>query len=38
MEAFRLSEFEKCCGNYTLAQDNHSKSNQGILRGLHYQL
>nr|WP_298056670.1 dTDP-4-dehydrorhamnose 3,5-epimerase [uncultured Halomonas sp.] len=38
METFRQSEFEKHCGNYTFVQDNHSKSKQGILRGLHYQL
>lgn len=38
METFRQSEFEKHCGNYTFVQDNHSKSAQGILRGLHYQL
>ncbi|SEG55056.1 dTDP-4-dehydrorhamnose 3,5-epimerase [Marinobacterium lutimaris] len=38
METFRQSEFERHCGNYTFVQDNHSKSKQGILRGLHYQL
>jgi len=38
METFRQSEFEKHCGEYTFVQDNHSKSKQGILRGLHYQL
>lgn len=38
METFRQSEFEKQCGKYTFVQDNHSKSKQGILRGLHYQL
>lgn len=38
MESFRQSEFEKHCGNYQFVQDNHSKSKQGILRGLHYQL
>lgn len=38
METFRQSEFEKHCGNYQFVQDNHSKSKQGILRGLHYQL
>lgn len=37
METFRQSEFEKHCGQYTFVQDNHSKSGQGILRGLHYQ-
>lgn len=38
METFRQSEFEQHCGSYTFVQDNHSKSKQGILRGLHYQL
>ncbi|WP_445396787.1 dTDP-4-dehydrorhamnose 3,5-epimerase [Zobellella sp. An-6] len=38
METFRQSEFEQHCGNYQFVQDNHSKSKQGILRGLHYQL
>lgn len=37
METFRQSEFEKHCGDYQFVQDNHSKSVQGILRGLHYQ-
>ena len=37
METFRQSEFETHCGNYQFVQDNHSKSVQGILRGLHYQ-
>jgi dTDP-4-dehydrorhamnose 3,5-epimerase len=38
METFRQSEFEQHCGDYSFVQDNHSKSRQGILRGLHYQL
>lgn len=37
METFRQSEFEQHCGAYTFVQDNHSRSRQGILRGLHYQ-
>lgn len=37
METFRQSEFENHCGPYQFVQDNHSKSKQGILRGLHYQ-
>lgn len=37
MESFRQSEFEENCGNYEFVQDNHSSSNYGILRGLHYQ-
>jgi len=38
METFRQNEFEAHCGPYTFVQDNHSKSRQGVLRGLHYQL
>lgn len=38
METFRQNEFEQHCGPYQFVQDNHSKSRQGILRGLHYQL
>lgn len=38
LETFRQSEFEKHCGKYQFVQDNHSRSAQGILRGLHYQL
>ena len=38
LETFRQSEFEQHCGNFQFVQDNHSKSRQGILRGLHYQL
>ncbi|MGP9632691.1 dTDP-4-dehydrorhamnose 3,5-epimerase [Halomonas sp. AOP43-A1-21] len=38
LETFRQNEFEAHCGNYQFVQDNHSKSAQGILRGLHYQL
>ncbi|SES68915.1 dTDP-4-dehydrorhamnose 3,5-epimerase [Thalassotalea agarivorans] len=37
METFRLSLFNEQCGERTFVQDNHSKSTQGILRGLHYQ-
>lgn len=37
METFRQSEFEQHCGLYSFVQDNHSKSLQGTLRGLHYQ-
>lgn len=38
METFRQSEFEQHCGPYKLVQENHSRSYQGTLRGLHYQL
>lgn len=37
METFRQSDFEAHCGDYQFVQDNHSKSKQGILRGLHCQ-
>lgn len=38
LETFRQNEFEGHCGKHQFVQDNHSKSSQGILRGLHYQL
>lgn len=38
METFRQNEFEQNCGDYQFVQDNHSRSSQGTLRGLHYQL
>ena len=37
METFRVPLFNEVCGERIFVQDNHSKSNQGILRGLHYQ-
>jgi dTDP-4-dehydrorhamnose 3,5-epimerase len=37
METFRAQEFAKRTGAKNFVQDNHSKSVQGILRGLHYQ-
>lgn len=37
METFRADEFAKVTGAKPFVQDNHSKSVQGILRGLHYQ-
>lgn len=37
LETFRASEFEEHCAPVQFVQDNHSKSTQGILRGLHYQ-
>lgn len=37
METFRADEFVRQTGAKPLVQDNHSKSVQGILRGLHYQ-
>ena len=38
LETFRNDWFKKECANVDFVQDNHSKSSQGILRGLHYQL
>ena len=38
-ESFNHKEFEKAIGHsIDFVQDNHSKSNKGVLRGLHYQL
>ena len=37
METFRVPLFNENCGERVFVQDNHSKSSQGILRGLHYQ-
>ena len=39
LEAFVRREFEAAVGHpVTFVQDNHSRSNHGVLRGLHYQL
>lgn len=38
LETFRMDWFKKECANVEFVQDNHSKSSQGILRGLHYQM
>ena len=38
METYRMDEFNQQCSERVFVQDNHSKSTQGILRGLHYQL
>jgi dTDP-4-dehydrorhamnose 3,5-epimerase len=38
METFRQDLFEKRIGPVTFVQDNHSRSSQGTLRGLHYQI
>ncbi len=38
METFRDDWFKENCADVNFVQDNHSKSKQGILRGLHYQL
>lgn len=38
MEAYKQSEFVEHIGNVQFVQDNESRSTQGVLRGLHYQL
>lgn len=38
METFRSSVMDELTGGKPFVQDNHSKSKQGILRGLHYQM
>lgn len=38
LETFRADQFSASTGAKPLVQDNHSKSVQGILRGMHYQL
>ena len=38
METYRASVMDELTGGKPFVQDNHSKSNQGILRGLHYQM
>ncbi|APD87541.1 dTDP-4-dehydrorhamnose 3,5-epimerase [Alteromonas sp. Mex14] len=37
LETLRMDWFKKECADIEFVQDNHSKSSQGILRGLHYQ-
>lgn len=37
MEIWRDDEFKSKVADFSFVQDNHSKSSQGILRGLHYQ-
>jgi len=38
-ESFNLNEFKKATSlDITFVQDNHSKSSQGVIRGLHYQI
>lgn len=38
METWREDEFRTSVADFSFVQDNHSKSSQGILRGLHYQI
>lgn len=37
-EGYNKKRFEKAGLNYNFVQDNYSKSQKGVLRGLHYQL
>ncbi|MFM7343197.1 MAG: dTDP-4-dehydrorhamnose 3,5-epimerase [Betaproteobacteria bacterium] len=38
-ESFNQRDFQQAAGlNVHFVQDNHSKSSQGVLRGLHYQI
>ncbi len=37
METYKQSDFAACGINAPLVQENHSKSERGILRGVHYQ-
>ncbi len=38
METWREDEFKNNVSGLSFVQDNHSRSSQGILRGLHYQI
>ncbi len=38
METFRDNFFKENIADASFVQDNHSRSSQGILRGLHYQI
>ena len=38
LETFRQDVLQQAGINETFVQDNHSRSSQGVLRGLHYQL
>lgn len=38
METWRDGDFRENAADVTFVQDNHSRSGQGILRGLHYQI
>ena len=38
-ESFNQKDFQQTTGlDVNFVQDNHSKSSQGVLRGLHYQI
>ena len=39
LESFNQQDFEKAIGkSVNFVQDNHSRSQKGVLRGLHYQI
>ena len=38
MESYQKQRFSEAGIPFDFVQDNHSKSNQGVLRGLHYQI
>ncbi len=38
METWRAADFKQQVAEVDFVQDNHSKSGQGVLRGLHYQI
>jgi dTDP-4-dehydrorhamnose 3,5-epimerase len=38
METFQLEQFKRAGIHFDFVQDNHSRSMQGILRGMHYQI
>jgi dTDP-4-dehydrorhamnose 3,5-epimerase len=39
MESFNAQAFNEACGKpVTFVQDNHSRSQRGVLRGMHYQI
>lgn len=38
LETYKKSDFQKIGINENFAQDNHSFSHKGVIRGLHYQL
>jgi len=38
LETYRQAEFAEAGINLPFVQDNHAGSNQGVLRGLHYQI
>ncbi|HJY09126.1 MAG TPA: dTDP-4-dehydrorhamnose 3,5-epimerase family protein, partial [Bryobacteraceae bacterium] len=37
-ESYNARAFEEVIGSPNFVQDNHSKSQRGVLRGLHYQI